>query len=524
MRSPENVLNSLTAHSKLSDYKFERLYRILFNEQMYHAAYRRISANAGEMTKGIFGSTIDQLSLKRIEKLIGALRHESFQPMSSSNTCIARKNGKGCPLGIPAFDDKLVQEVLRMILEAIYEGGFEDNSHGCRPNRSCHTAIRQVSKTFNQAHWFIEGHIQGVFDHINHDVLIGILKERIDDERFIRVIRKFLTAGYTKDGTFRETYSGKPQGGTIGPILANIYLDKLDKYIMEYISPFDQGNERKHNRQRLIYEDERTLAVQKHKAETNLSHRKRIVEQLREIEKRRAVFPSDGHPDRSLRYVRYADTFLIGVAGTLSDCKQIKEDVTKFLCNRLLLELSDEKTRITDSKKAAKFLSFDIQVSKSNRSKRDSNGKWKGPHHQKIVIKVPAGTIKEKLIDYDAVEFTQHNGVEQWKPKCRTYLLHKDDLAILTRYNFEIIGFYNYYSIAQNSATINSFKYIMEYSMYKTFANKYRTTVPNICRKYRRNSVFTVFYKNRNGETKMRCLYHEGFQRSVQAKESVMDN
>lgn len=526
MRSPENVLNSLTEHCKLSDYKFERLYRILFNDQMYYAAYQRIYSKAGNMTKGSDGKTIDQMSLERIEKLIDALKNESYQPMPSRRTYIPKKNGKRRPLGIPSFDDKLVQEVLRMILEAIYEGSFEYTSHGFRPNRSCHTAIMQVSKTFNGAKWFIEGDIKGFFDNINHDALIGILKERIDDERFIRLIRKFLNAGYIEDWTFHKTYSGTPQGGIVSPILANIYLDKLDKYIKEYISQFDKGEERKPNRQRLIHEYERTLAVQKLKAETNQSHRKLIVKQIRTIERNRAMIPSCDEMDndyRRLKYVRYADDFLIGVIGSLSDCKQIKEDVTKFLCNKLMLELSDEKTLITHSEKAAKFLSFDIHVRKSNLTKRDKNGKLKRAYHKKIVIKIPAGTIKKKLIDYDAVEFKQHNGKEQWKPKCRTYLLYNDDLEILTRYNSEIIGFYNYYSIALNSGTINSFKYIMEYSMYKTFANKYRTTVPNICRKYKKNNVFTVFYTNKKGETKMRYLYHEGFKRKVQAKESFFD-
>ena len=234
MRSPERVLNSLSEHSKDASYKFERLYRILFNEEMFYVAYQRIYAKEGNMTKGSDGQTIDNMSLKRIEKLIDTLKDETYQPQPSKRVYIPKKNGKKRPLGVPTFNDKLIQEVVRMVLEAIYEGNFEYTSHGFRPNRSCHTALTHIQKEFNGAKWFVEGDIKGFFDNINHDVLINILLERIADERFIRLIRKFMKAGYIEDWQFHNTYSGTPQGGIISPILANIYLDKLDKYIKEY--------------------------------------------------------------------------------------------------------------------------------------------------------------------------------------------------------------------------------------------------------------------------------------------------
>jgi group II intron reverse transcriptase/maturase len=526
MRNPANVLNSLAKHSKLSDYRFERLYRILFNEGMYYLAYQNIYSKAGNMTKGSDGKTIDRMSLTRIEKLIGSLRDESYQPHPSRRTYIPKKNGKMRPLGIPSFDDKLVQEVIRRILEAIYEGSFEYTSHGFRPKRSCHTALMQISKSFNGAKWFIEGDIQGFFDNIHHDVLISILRERIADERFIRLIRKFLNAGYIEDWAFHKTYSGTPQGGIISPLLANIYLDKLDKFMKEYILRFDRGKERKANRQRTVYEREKVLAVQKLKAEKDENQRKAIVKQIKAIDRNRAMIPSCDEMDsgyRKLKYVRYADDFLIGVIGSMSDCKQIKEDITNFLSEKLHLVLSDEKTLITYSEKAAKFLSFDICVRKSNQTKRDKNGRIKRAFHKKVVLKIPKDTIKKKLISYSALEIKKHNGKEQWKPKCRAYLIAGDDLEILLRYNAEIMGLYNYYSIAINCGTIESFKYIMEYSMYKTYANKYRINVPNICRKYKKNKVFTVFYKNKKGETKSRHLYNSGFKRKTEVKTSYTD-
>jgi group II intron reverse transcriptase/maturase len=244
MRNPEKVLNSLAVHSNLLDYKYERLYRILFNEEMYYVAYQNIYAKQGNMTKGTDEKTADQMSISRIEHLINTLKDESYQPHPARRVYIPKKNGKKRPLGILSFDDKLVQEVIRMVLEAIYEGYFDDSSHGFRPQRSCHTALTSIQKTFNGTKWVIEGDIKGFFDNINHDVLVDILKERVADERFIRLIRKFLNAGYIEDWRLHKTFSGTPQGGIISPILANIYLDKFDKYMEEYAQSFNKGNGR----------------------------------------------------------------------------------------------------------------------------------------------------------------------------------------------------------------------------------------------------------------------------------------
>ncbi len=233
MRNPKNVLINLTKHSSNKDYKYERLYRLLYNEEMYLVAYQNIYSNEGNLTKATDNQTIDGMSLKRIEKIINTLKDEIYQLKPSRRTYREKKNGKMWPLGIPSFDDKLLQEVIRMILEAIYEGYFEETSHGFRQKKSCHTALDKSQKTFTGTKWFIEGDIKGFFDNINHNKMIEILRDRINDERFLRLIRKFLNAGYMENWKFFNTYSGTPQGGIISPILANIYLDKFDKYIKE---------------------------------------------------------------------------------------------------------------------------------------------------------------------------------------------------------------------------------------------------------------------------------------------------
>ena len=516
MRSPERVLNSLSEHSKDASYKFERLYRILFNEEMFYVAYQRIYAKEGNMTKGSDGQTIDNMSLKRIEKLIDTLKDETYQPQPSKRVYIPKKNGKKRPLGVPTFNDKLIQEVVRMVLEAIYEGNFEYTSHGFRPNRSCHTALTHIQKEFNGAKWFVEGDIKGFFDNINHDVLINILLERIADERFIRLIRKFMKAGYIEDWQFHNTYSGTPQGGIISPILANIYLDKLDKYIKEYTAKFDKGKKRKFSRESMDFGNARKRIVRRLKFVKDERQRTKLILELKAIEQGRAKYPNGEEMDadyRRMKYARYADDFLIGVIGSKQDCIQIKEDIKQFMADKLKLELSDEKTLITNARKHAKFLGYDVFVRKSKDTRRDKNGHLTRSLDHKIVLYVTTETMRKKLLEYDAVKITKQNGKEVWKPKSRSYMRCLDDLEIISQYNSEIMGFYNYYSIANNSPVIDSFYNIMEYSMYKTYAAKYTTSKKKIIAKYKKNGVFSIPYTNKKGYEVRREFYDKGFKR-----------
>lgn len=519
MRSPERVLNSLNEHSKDSSYKFERLYRILFNEELFYVAYQKIASNGGSTTKGSDGRSIDEMSLARIETLIASLKDESYQPHPSRRVHIPKKNGKTRPLGIPAFEDKLVQEVVRMILEAIYEGHFETTSHGFRPKRSCHTALLHIQKTFSGAKWFIEGDIKGFFDNIDHDVLVGILRERISDDRFIRLIRKFLKAGYVEDWTFHNTYSGMPQGGIVSPILANIYLDKLDKYVKEYIRHFDMGTKRRPGKESNDLANERKRTVRKLKKIKDGTEKAALVARLKAIEQERAAFPSGDEMDgsyRRLKYIRYADDFILGIIGSKEDALRIKEDIKSFLSESLALELSEEKTLITHTGKSAKFLGYEITVTRNNHQRRDVQGRLRRTYGKRVRLNVSMATLRDKLLEYGAMEIKLRNGKEIWKPKCRSGLIFNDDLEILDRYNRETVGFCNYYLIANNCVVLHNFRYIMEYSMYKTFAGKYRSTVRKINKKYRLNKLFTVKYEQQ-GVIKSRTFYKTSFKRRTTA-------
>jgi group II intron reverse transcriptase/maturase len=431
-------------------------------------------------------------------------------------------------LGIPAVDDKLVQEVTRMILEAIYEGHFERCSHGFRPYRSCHTALTSIQNSFTGAKWFIEGDIKGFFDNINHDIIIKILSERIADQRFLRLIRKFLNAGYMEDWTFHKTYSGTPQGGIISPILANIYLDKLDKYMMEYALEFNKGKSRKVNPEYKRIGGRKYKRVIKYKVEKDSQKRKDLMLEIKQLHEQMVKIPARLAMDENfkrLRYVRYADDFLIGVIGSKAESFKIKEDIKNFLNEKLKLELSDEKTLVTNTRQSAKFLGYEINVRKSEKTKRNIHGILKRNLGNRVVLKVTSEVIRKKLIEYKAVKLINVAGKKEiWKPTPRPYLNNNNDLEILTRYNSEIRGFYNYYSLANNSYTIDSFYNIMEYSMYKTFAAKYESTIRKIINKYSYNKEFIVKYQNKHGEKRQIKFYNNGFKRKKMNRMDYADN
>ena len=498
MRDSANVLNSLAGHSQDPNYKFERLYRLLFNENLYALAYQKLSQNAGNYTKGTDGQTIDGMSIKHIHSIIGQLKDESYRPCPARRIYIPKKNGKQRPLGIPAFKDKLVQEVVRMILESIYEGHFEDCSHGFRPHRGCHTAMASLQKGGTGARWFIEGDIKGFFDNINHDVLIGILAERINDERFLRLIRKFLKAGYMEQWEYKNSYIGTPQGGIISPILANIYLDKLDKFMRNYINVFNKGKARVRNPEYKRVANRKDKRVKKLKNETDEQKKEALRREIailhREMQQLPATLDMDENFKR-MKYVRYADDFLICVIGSKADCLKAKEDIKIFLHEQLQLQLSDEKTLITNAHDTAKFLGFEVTVRSTNKTKKDYRGIPIRSLDHKVVLLLPFEAMRKKLLDYNAMRIVIKDGKEVWESTSRPYLRSNDDLEILNRYNSEI--------------------------MYKTLSSKYESTVRKIVNKYCKDNIFTVRYQNKKGQWLERTLYHGGFRLN---KEARIDN
>ena len=517
MEKSERVLKALSDHSQSSDYKYERLYRYLFSEEMFAVAYQRIYAKQGNMTPGTDGKTIDEMSLERIERLIVSLKDESYQPHPARRVYIPKKNGKKRPLGIPSFEDKLVQEVVRLLLEAIYEGHFEGTSHGFRPHRSCHTALGMIQKSFAGAKWFIEGDIKGFFDNIDHNVLISILRERISDERFLRLIRKFFNAGYVEDWKYNKTYSGTPQGGIISPMLANIYLDKFDKYIKEYAAKFRKGDRRSINPEYWRLNNKKNWLKKKLQKTSDEQIRKSYLYEIAQLSKQMLSTPHKDAMDadfRRLQYVRYADDFLISVIGSKSECETIKADITQFMREQLKLELSDEKTLITHAQDKAKFLGYEIFIRKSDAVKRNKDGVLKRDFNGAVVLTLNSAVIQKKLTEYNALEVRNIDGKDIWWSKPRRYMTPMKPEDILAQYNAEIRGLYNYYSLAANvSKECASFAFIMKMSMFKTLGWKLNTSARKVRQKYQKDKDFVIPYNDAKGKQKYRVFYNEGFKK-----------
>lgn len=527
MRNPSEILKALSEHSKDSSYKFERLYRIFFNKQMFFWAYQRTYSKQGNMTAGVDGLTYDQMSIQRIDELIESLRTESYQPTPVRRVYIPKKNGKMRPLGVPSANDKLVQEVARMILEAIYEGSFENQSHGFRPNRSPHTAIDYIQHSFSGTKWFIEGDIKGFFDNINHDVLLNTLRQRIADERFLRLIRKFLRAGYIEDWQYKPTYSGTPQGGIISPILANVYLDRFDKYIKEYIENFQRGSVRQRRADYSCLKTKIYAREKKLKSIQDPRKREELLQEILQMRRTLVSLPVTNEMDptyRRMRYVRYADDFLIGVIGSKDECEAIKSDISEYMHETLSLELSQEKTLITHAQSPANFLGFDIFVRRTDAMKRNCNGILKRGFNGKIGANIPSETVLNKLRSYDAIRIVQKDGINKWIPKKRDKLVGWKAEDIFVRYNTEIRGFYNYYSIANNVSILGQgFGYIMEYSLCCTLARKWNLTISQVRAKLYKDKKLMIEYKDAKGLTRTRVFYNEGFKKKPLNVDALID-
>lgn len=525
MRNPTEVLKSLTEMSKNETYRFQRLYRNLYNPEFYWLAYKNIYANDGSMTAGADGTTIDGMSNERVEGIILSLRDRSYQPKPARREYIAKKNSnKKRPLGIQSGNDKLVQEVVKMILESIYEPVFSDKSHGFRPNRSCQTALMQIQKTFTGTNWFVEGDIHACFDSFDHHVLIELLRKRIDDEAFIQLIWKFLKAGYMEQWTFERTYSGVPQGSGVSPVLCNVYLNELDRYMEKYAMEFNTEAQKKRFATAYRRSVDRTYKYRKKGKEIwetltpeERKIRSRTLKKLEREEKSiTPTIPKDADYKR-IQYTRYADDFLIGVIGSKHDAEKVKQDVKVFLWEALKLEMSDAKTKVTHTGDRAGFLGYDITVSRSQNLKKKADGRIQRCQTGVVKLLVPREKWVGKLIEYRAMKIKiNENGKERFVALHRGKLVNQRDIEILARYNAEVRGLYNYYSIANDSYKIGKFANVMKYSMYKTFACKYKTNVHEIKRRYCVNDLFTVSYDTKGGR-KMTTFYKDGFKRKEKA-------
>ncbi len=475
-----------------------RVYRCLYSEDLFLTAYDKIGRNKGALTPGTEPDTADGTNLKRIRGIIEKLRYERFRFRPSRRTQVPKKRGGTRPLGIPNFSEKLVQEVLRLLLEAYYEPRFRDSSHGFRPRRGCHTALESIKHRFRGSTWFIEGDIRGCFDNIDHDVMMEILSRDIHDGRLLNLIRMCIKAGYMEDWKYHQCYSGTPQGGILSPLLSNIYLHELDAFIEDELIPqYTRGKKRAPNREYCRLTGR--IARERKRGDK---------EAVRKLEQQRRCRPSQDVYDpqyRRLKYIRYADDFILGFAGPKSEAEEIKAAIGAFLGKKLKLEMSESKTLITHGRtEHARFLGYAISVYHADHKLSHRSGtriKTRSVNGG-IRLGIPYGLIDERAQRY------QRGG----KPVHEPALLVYSDAHIIDVYQKRYRGLAEYYKYAVDRHHLGKLNYVMEVALVKTLANKFKTSCPRIYRRYKgRRTVDGYTYKTLQVEVPTqrgkRCVY-----------------
>lgn len=477
----------------------DRLYGLTSKEDLLIVAYERLKSQPGNMTPGSDDQTLDGFSMRTIKELSEQLRTEKYHPKPVRTTYIPKANGKMRKLGIPSPKDKVVQEAVRMILEAIYDSPhgayFSESSHGFRRSRSCHTALQEVQKKWSGITWIIEGDISQCFDDIDHEIMIEILRRKIKDERFIILIKKFLKAGYLDiDRDLKNSLAGTPQGGIISPILSNIYLHELDEYVEQLRAEHERGKQRKLNPEYRTLQRKRLRLAQQGK--TGTKEYKALTREMRKL-------PSmDQHDDGfvRLKYVRYADDWIVGIIGPRKLAEEIKGRIGQFLKSRLNLTLSQEKTRITHAgSEEADFLGYRIRLGRSEKQQkvtRSTNGSGRifarRSTGMEVILMVPIEKVIKRLAQKG---FCDSQGKPQ--PKKSWVLLDEDQ--IINLYSSVNRGLQQYYRPVDNWVGMRRIQYVLKYSLAKTLAMKRKTPITRVIRQ---GSISTVV-RRRDQEVKV---------------------
>ena len=406
------------------------------------------------------------MSLEKIDAIINALRCERYRWTPVRRAYIPKKFRKVRALGLPTWSDKLLQEVIRMILEAYYEPQFSSYSHGFRPGRGCHTALREITKRWRGVKWFIEGDIARCFDSFDFQIMLSILSEKVHDQRFLRLMSNLLKAGYLEDWKFNATLSGVPQGSIIGPILSNLYLDRLDQFVEQKLLPiYNRGNRRKPYRPYMTMVN----AARNKKLAGDYEGAKTLRRQAQRMPSRD---PNDSE-FRRLWYVRYADDWLLGFSGPHEEAEQIKEQLNEFLRDTLKLELSKGKTLITNARsQAARFLSYEI-------INQDEDDKQYRSLHRRCINGVPGLKIPVDVIRAKCAKYMRHG-----KPIHLAARINDSDYSVVVQYQSEYRGFVNYYLMAFNVHRLWQLHHVMKTSLAKTLADKHQSSVRKVIRKF----------------------------------------
>lgn len=515
----EKAFGSLPTVVK-SGRRINGLFRLMKCPLLWEQAYQKIASNKGAMTPGVDGQSFDGFSLEKVRSIIQRLADGTYRPQPVRRIYIPKADGRKRPLGIPTVEDKLVQEVVRILLDQIYEPVFSEHSHGFRPGRSCHTALKEIQAVWTGVKWLVDVDVVGFFDNIDHDILIGLLEKRIADRRFIALIRGMLRAGYIEDWKYHRTISGTPQGGIVSPLLANIYLHELDQFMEGKINAFDKGNRRALCPPYRVIRNQignLRVRIERHRARGgDEAEVKSLLDEIDRLNAVRRTMPATDAFDpnyRRLRYCRYADDFVIGIVGSKAEARQIMEDVRTFLAEHLKLTVSAEKSGIAHASDGTRFLGYDICTVTNPTPHRVTF------HGRRVVRRGLADRMQLHVPREKVVRFV-HN--KKWgdydtcKPRHRAALFYSSDVEIAVSYNAELRGFANYYALANDvKRKLNKAEYLAFGSFLRTLAGKHKSSTTKIARRLRKGQEYYVRYEEQGNPRAVKLWKLKDLQKHV---------
>lgn len=499
---PETVIRRLEALATISqqEKRINGVFRLMLNPIVWYEAYANIYANAGAITKGADTVTLDGFPEKRVHSIITRLSQGRYRFQPVRRVYIPKKRGKKRPLGISSGDDKLVQEVVRMILERIYEPIFEDSSHGFRPGRSPHTALQQIGRVWESIKWIVDMDIRDYFNTIPHDLLMGLLSKKIEDSRFLGLIKSMLDAGYLEDWTYHTTYSGVPQGSIVSPILANVLLHELDRFMQDLKARFDAGERRRINPVYGRYKGKIGRLRKKWDSlkgkEEALPILQGIKREIQRLDRLRKSIPSGDPFDegyKRLYYCRYADDFCIGIIGTYADAEQIRQEVKRLIEETLKLTIAEEKSHIRRSKEGTGFLGYWVKTYSADRVIKVKCG----PRHttrksvsERIQLHIPPEKPQQFCVSKN------YGNYATMKARHKREFATLSDAEIILAYNGELRGLANYYALAVGvKGKLNKLARIQWVSLLKTLANKHKTSVNKVAKRLKSDTSYALVLK-----------------------------
>ena len=462
-------------------------YTGLFQPVVYKIAYEELKAKRGNTTPGFDNETLDGINLEWIDKTIAAMKDRSFQFKPVLRKYMPKANGKQRPLGIPTPKDKVVQQAMRILIEPLFEPNFLPCSYGFRPNKGAHDALKTI-RQWSGVTWAIEGDIRGCFDNINHSKLASLLETRVKDKNLMDLYWKAVRADYINNGHVEpHSLTGVPQGGVLSPLLSNVFMHELDRYVNENILPdYNKRSNIKGSRQNPAY----TAALKNLKRARSTGDGKAI----RQAERTRMATPSVIRTSTKAYYVRYADDWILAVKGKKATAEAIKQQIKSFLKTKLDLELSENKTRITHlPTEKAKFLG--TYVRRFSRTHSESRfvrigSKLQKTSNNRIILEAPVNNNVEKLAAqgfYDP---------ESKRPKAITKWIYMKPEEIIVRYNAILRGIINYYSFVNNKPMLQIIVWILRFSCVFTLCRKWNLRPKKVWTKLGKN--LTYKFKNRS--------------------------